>query len=238
MSRAATPNRPRWRRFLGGFWGQLLLALVVTGLVVSFVAKPYTVPSASMESTLQPGDRILVNRLAYRLAEPVPGDVVVFEATEVWDTDGTPTPSPLRAAWLWFGQWTGFGPSGPHTLVKRVIATPGQTASCCSTNGKLVVAGTPIDEPYVSNDLPFEAGTLDCTTTPRSSRCFDEVTVPAGSYLMLGDNRSNSSDSAWRCRTTTDPDPASCWRWATRDGIVGTAQVIFWPLTRVGGVRR
>jgi signal peptidase I len=74
-----------WRRWLGSFWGQLILAVVVIGLILTFIAKPYAVPSASMEETLQPGDRVLVNRLAYRFSQPRDGDVVVFDAGQAWD---------------------------------------------------------------------------------------------------------------------------------------------------------
>lgn len=231
MSEQSPPRTKRVRRFLGSFWGQLLIAFLVFGFVLTFVAKPYWVPSGSMETTLLPGDRVLVNRLAYRFADPRDGQVIVFEASDAWDAASRPEPSPLRAAWIWFGQWTGFGPSGDHTLVKRVIATPGQVASCCSADGKMEIDGHPIDEPYVSNDFPFTAGSLDCTTTPRSERCFEPVTVPKDSYLVLGDNRADSSDSAIRCRSA-DADQGSCWRWATRDGVVGQVVAIFWPIGR------
>ena len=60
------------------------------------------------------------------------------------------------------------------------------------------------------------------------------VEVPADSYLMLGDNRGNSSDSAAFCRS--DAPTADCWRWATRTDIVGNAFVIFWPITRWSGL--
>ena len=227
------PAPGRARRVLGSFWGQLVIAFVTFGLVLAFVAKPYRVPSESMEATLQPGDRVLVNRLAYRLGEPAPGDVVVFDADSAWDSVEPAEPTGLRAVWLWLGAWTGFGPSGAHTLVKRVVATPGQVASCCSADGHVVVDAQPLDEPYVANDLPFLPGTLDCTTTPRSQRCFDEVTVPQDSYLMLGDNRSASSDSAYNCRGES-ADNDTCWRWATRTGIVGKVVAVVWPVTRWG----
>lgn len=120
------------------------------------------------------------------------------------------------------------------TLVKRVIAGPGQVAACCTDGGAVTVDGVPLDEPYVFEDFPFEPGTLDCTSTPRSARCFDSVTVPADSYLMLGDHRSASSDSAARCRVA-DADQ-DCWRWASRDDIVGVASAIIWPIGRWGGL--
>lgn len=234
----ASPKPPQskvlWRRMLGSTWFHVIAAFVVTGLILSFVAKPYWVPSGSMETTLQPGDRVMVNRLAYAGASPGGGDIVVFDAGATWDIEKAADGNPIKSVLRWIGEVTGFGPSSAHTLIKRLIATPGQTVECCTADGELTIDGEPIDEPYVTNDFAFEPGALDCTTTPRSLRCFDAVEVPADSYLMLGDNRGNSSDSAAYCRG--DTPPADCWRWATRPDMVGKAFVLFWPLTRWSGL--
>ncbi len=222
------------RRITGSFWFHLVLAFVVAGLILSFVAKPYLVPSGSMESTLQPGDRVLVNRLAYVGADPTPGDVIVFDADDSWGVSTSASGNPLKDVLRWLGETTGFGPSGPHTLIKRIIAGPGQTVRCCTADGALIVDGEPLDEPYVFQDLPFGEG-MDCDSEPASRRCFDEVTVPADSYLVLGDHRSVSADSAIACRAPDAPSPG-CWRWATRDQIVGRAVTILWPVTRWSGL--
>ncbi|MFD1339478.1 signal peptidase I [Microbacterium lemovicicum] len=226
--------RPLWRRIGGSVWFHLLAAFVVFGLLLTFVAKPYAVPSASMDATLQNGDRILVNRLAYVGAAPGMGDVVVFDAGAAWDGGEQPSGGALKDAARWVGEVTGFGPTGPHTLVKRIIGLPGQRVACCSAEGAVEVDGTPLAEDYVSNDLPFVPGSLDCATEARSPRCFDEVVVPAGSYLVLGDNRGNSSDSAAFCRAPGADD--GCWRWATRDGLVGRAAAVIWPIPRWAGL--
>lgn len=228
------PRRPLWRRVTGSVSFHLAAAFLLTGLVLTFVAKPYLVPSGSMEQTLAPGDRILVNRLAYVGAEPAVGDVVVFDANEAWDTAPSVEENPLRAAVRWVGEVTGFGASSPHTLVKRVIAGPGQTAECCDAEGRLSVDGESLDEPYVSQDYPFVPGENDCSTRPQSMRCFAAVVVPDDSYLVLGDNRSNSSDSSAYCRGGVDA--VDCWRWATRPDIVGKAAVILWPIARWGAL--
>ncbi|MGW9629716.1 signal peptidase I [Agromyces sp. NPDC055520] len=230
MTTDANAPRPRWRRLLGGFWGQLALAFLVVGLVLTFVAKPYVVPSESMWPTLEPGDRILVNRLAYLGSEPTTGDIVVFDADRAWEVPGTAPVDPVRAVLRWVGEVTGFGPSGTHTLVKRVIGSSGQVVECCNTSGAVLVDGRPLDEPYVHNDFPFEAGTLDCTTTPSSARCFDEVTVPDRSFLVLGDNRSASLDSAVSCRSPSARE--DCWHWASRAGVVGKVVANLWPIPR------
>ncbi|MFT4135464.1 signal peptidase I [Microbacterium sp.] len=233
MSTTTSP-RPRWRRITGSAWFHLVAAFVIVGLILSFVAKPYVVPSESMAQTLRVGDRILVNRLAYLAAEPSTGDVVVFDADAAWDGERAAETNPLKAALRWIGEVSGFGASGPHTLVKRIVAAPGQTASCCSADGAVIVDGEPLDEPYVYEDFPFVPGQLDCASTPRSTRCFDQVTVPPDSYLVLGDHRSNSSDSAAQCRVADAPD--ACWRWASRAGIVGAAVAVLWPIDRWRGL--
>lgn len=224
------PPRTVRQRLMGSAWFHLALAFVVVGLVLSFIAKPYWVPSASMEQTLQIGDRVLVNRLAYVGAQPSGGDIIVFDADESWGAHAPEDANPLASAARWLGAVSGFGPSGQHTLVKRVIAGPGQSVACCTAEGALLVDGVGIDEPYVSQDLPFTTGTLDCTTAPRSLRCFDSVTVPDDSYLVLGDNRAHSSDSAALCRGATATD--SCWRWAHRGDVVGKVVSILWPIQR------
>lgn len=232
MTAAPTETpRPLWRRLLGSFWVQLVLAFVVVGCVLSFVAKPYVVPSGSMEHTLDIGDRVLVSRLAYVGSEPATGDVVVFDADETWGAHQGADGNPFAAVLRWLGEATGFGPSGPHTLVKRVIGGPGQTVACCNTAGAVTVDGRALSEPYVFEDFPFEPGTLDCSSVPRSPRCFDAVAVPPDSYLVLGDHRSDSSDSAAQCRMTP-ADPASCWRWAHRSDIVGKVAAVIWPIGR------
>ncbi|WP_334149009.1 signal peptidase I [Microbacterium sp.] len=229
MSEAAP--RPTWRRVTGSVWFQLVLAFIVVGLLLTFVAKPYVVPSESMQGTLEPGDRVLVNRLAYVGSEPATGDIVVFDADESWGEHAAGDGNWFKSAARWIGEVTGFGPSGAHTLVKRVIAGPGQTVECCSAEGELMIHGEPLDEPYIFNDPAFVPGRLDCSTTPISDRCFAAVTVPEDSYLVLGDNRGNSSDSAIGCRRLETGDDG-CWRWMKREDVVGKVGLILWPVGR------
>ncbi|WES62885.1 signal peptidase I [Microbacter sp. GSS18] len=230
----ASERPPLWRRIVSSTWFHFAAAIVLTGLVLSFVAKPFWVPSSSMADTLEPGDRVLVNRLAYVGAQPATGDVIVFDADETWGiTGGTPA-DPVRAVLRWIGEISGFGPTGPHTLIKRVIAGPGQTVECCDADGSVVVDGEPLDETYLGSDFPFVPGELDCESDPASQRCLPEVTVADGSYVVLGDNRTNSADSARLCRAPGAGD--DCWRFAPGDGVVGKAVVILWPIGRWSGL--
>ena len=113
-----------------------------------------------------------------------------------------------------------------------MIGLPGQTVACCSTDGKVTVDGTPLDEPYVYEDLPFTAGTLDCSSSPRSTRCFPEITVPSDNLLVLGDHRSESADSVIGCRGATEGP--ECARFVPEERVVGPVVLRFWPLGDIG----
>ncbi|MFJ2550875.1 signal peptidase I [Microbacterium sp. NPDC087591] len=224
-----TPAEPRRRRTpFRSVWLHVGLALALTLLVVAFIGQP---SSGSMAPTLQQGDRLIVNRLAYVAADPAPGDIVVFRPDASWGEKPAASGNPVSAVLRWLGETTGIR---PYVLVKRVIAGPGQTVSCCDANGSLLVDGEPLDETYVVQDLPFVPGELDCDTTPISARCFPAVTVPEHSYLVLGDNRANSADSVFPCRGNPTAED-SCFRWMTRDDVFGKAGAILWPISRWGG---
>ncbi|MCS5716776.1 signal peptidase I [Herbiconiux sp. CPCC 205763] len=232
----AAPRRSRLRRITGNPLVHLVAAFLVLALVQAFLVKLYYVPSGSMEQTLETGDRILVNRLAFTGSEPTTGDVVVFNASAAWDGEGAePSSNPLSAAYHWVAGALGIGPSGDHTLVKRVIAGPGDTVSCCDAEGRVMVNGVPIEEPYVFEDLPFEAGTLDCDSAATSSRCFDEFIVPDDRYFLLGDHRSLSNDSLGACRGLPGPID-DCVKLVTRSDIVGRVFQIVLPFGRWGPI--
>lgn len=237
--RPAAQLRPRWRRVVDHPLSHLVAAVLLIALVQGFLVKLYMVPSGSMQHTLEVGDRILVNRLA---AAPDPGDIVVFTADdELWPSAAAPTVGPLAAAkhavkWV-FGDLLGFGPTTGHTLVKRVIAVGGQTVSCCDAQGRVIVDGEPLDEPYLFEDPLFEPGALDCETTPRSLRCFGEVIVPEGMLLVLGDHRGASSDGILQCRGSGEAaSDDSCVRWARESDVIGEAFAVVWPLGRLGAI--
>jgi signal peptidase I len=114
----------------------LVLALVAALLIKTFLVQAFYIPSGSMQPTLKKGDRVLVNKLAYRLGDPHRGDVVVFERP----------------------------PSEPDTeikdLIKRVIGLPGETIATDEI-GRILVDGQAIDE---SGYLP--EGALSTTRIP------------------------------------------------------------------------
>jgi signal peptidase I len=211
---------------------EVIIALVAVALVQAFLVKPFGVPSQSMEQTLNIGDRILVNRLDDDVAR---GDVVVFGHGNTWQEKQLPPAGNIvQRAVRAFGDLTGIGPSSTAYTVKRVIGLPGQKVACCSTDGRVTVDGVPLDEPYVYQDLPFTAGSLDCSSSPRSTRCFPEITVPKENLLVLGDHRSQSADSVIGCRGATEGP--ECARLVPTERVVGPVVLRFWPIGDIGGL--
>ncbi|MFE7194097.1 signal peptidase I [Kitasatospora sp. NPDC057595] len=164
----------------------LLLAgicLLVLLLVNAFVARPFSVPSGSMENTLRPGDRLIVNQLSYAFGgRPQRGDVVVFDGT------GSFLRKPLERDGVWtslrsFGRDVGLVPAGDSVYVKRVIGVGGDRVTSAGPGRPLTVNGVPVDE----------SGYLYPGDEP-SAVAFD-VVVPSGKLFVLGDHRSASRDS-------------------------------------------
>lgn len=225
----AAARKHRGRRRLPVFT-EVLLAILAVALVQAFVVKPFGVPSSSMENTLHIGDRIVVNRLDDTIKR---ADIVVFGHGLGWNQKQLPPPeNPVFRAIKAFGDLTGIGPSNTAYTVKRVIGLPGETVKCCSADGAVEVNGEPLTEPYVWEDLPFTPGSLTCTTTPRSSRCFPPITVPKDNYLVLGDHRSQSADSVIGCRGSVEG--GECAKFVPKERIVGPVSFRIWPLNAIG----
>ncbi|MGO4454409.1 signal peptidase I [Arthrobacter sp. RAF14] len=228
---APAPAAARRRRpLLKSLWFQLLIAVVVVALVQGFFVKVYQVPSGSMENTLNVGDRLLVNRVAYAGSAPQRGDVVVFRKPASWGPQSEH--GAVRTAIGWFGDLTGIGPGNTDYMVKRVIGVPGDSVACCDAQGRVMVNGAAIDEPYVYQDLPWTAGTSKCTGTQWTARCFHKVTLGPDEYLLLGDHRSNSADSVISCRNAAAT--SGCARTASREEIIGRVDWFLFPFSKWG----
>jgi signal peptidase I len=194
----------------------LVIALAVSFVLKSFVVRPFYIPSTSMNNTLQVGDRVLVSLLTPEVTPLARGDVVVFEDPGGW-LPGVPHSSSFDATTVL--AFLGLvAPDDDSHLVKRVIGLPGDTVACCTANGLLTVNGSPISEPYIV--VP--------PGQTRADKYTFQVTVPKGSLWVMGDNRNESADSAYRYHKhlgnyfvpTTD--------------VVGRAMVINWPIGRWG----
>jgi signal peptidase I len=185
------------RRRRPSFWRELpilvVVALVLTFLIQTFLAKVYVIPSGSMETTLHGctgcvNDRVLVDKVTYRFGDPQAGDVVVFRGPDSWRSEFTveEPANPVVRGLQGLGSLIGLAPPDEKDFVKRVIAVGGQTVACCDPRNRVLVDDQPLDEPYIYY-LP-EAGAA-------RQAPFGPVTVPAGELWMMGDSRNNSADS-------------------------------------------
>ncbi len=154
-----------------------MAALILTVLVKGFLLQAFYIPSRSMEPTLDVGDRVVVNRLAYRIGDPARGQVVVF----LRPTGNQPAaPSgPLSLLRRAVAEGLGATPPGTEDLIKRVVGVPGDVVE--GRDGRLLRNGEAVAEPY----LPARTFTSD----------FGPVRVKPGHYWVMGDNREDSADS-------------------------------------------
>jgi len=161
------------------FWKELpiliVVALVVAVLIKTFLVQAFFIPSGSMNDTLLEGDRVMVNKLAYRFGDPARGDVIVFNSPMLADGDGETI----------FGALVrhvaeSLGLSSPDSaLIKRIIALGGETIEV--RENQVYVDGEPLDVPYLKEGSFMPD--------------YGPFAVPEGWVFVMGDNRSSSSDS-------------------------------------------
>jgi signal peptidase I len=217
---ARSNARQTWRRlrknvFVSFFIDLLVIvgaALVLSLLVKTFLLRSFFIPSGSMLETLQIDDRIMVNELVPDMVPLGRGDVVVFKDPGGWlgvvDSKSKPF---LEEASDWF--LSAFGITAPDSaqhLVKRVIGVGGDHVVCCDADGKISINGTSITEPYIIKGAA------------PSSIDFD-VTVPEGSFWVMGDNRDGSADSRYHSDLPSKG-------FVGKEFVVGRAFVITFPV--------
>ncbi|WP_353647763.1 signal peptidase I [Nakamurella sp. A5-74] len=217
----------------------LVTAFLLTFLIQTFLFKVYYVPSGSMEPTLHGvtvgGDRILANKVVYDFRDPKPGDIVVFRGPDTWAAETNAIPGPtsvIGKIGQALGSVVGIAPPNEKDFVKRVIAVGGQTVECCDAQGRVMVDGVPLDEPYVvaENKLLFEPGVEDCTTSTVSQRCFLPYKVPEGQIWVMGDNRAGSGDSSLYCQRNLAT--SMCQGPIPVGNVIGKAIFVIMPVSR------
>jgi signal peptidase I len=211
----------------------ILIALLLTFLIQTFVARVYVIPSGSMEQTLQGcagcnNDRVLVDKVVYRFSDPEPGDVVVFKGPAGWEhTEFTVDESQNAVVRVFHSFFASIGMARPneYDLVKRIIAVGGQTVECCDPEGRVKVDGKSLDEPYVYWQL-------DRAENGRQAS-FDPVKIPDGYIWVMGDNRNNSEDSRFQNGASRhNPSPGV----VPVDNVIGKVRTVLWPPSRWSGV--
>jgi signal peptidase I len=192
---------------------ETVLIAVLLYVAVRSLVMPYEVDGASMRPNLADHERVLVNRQAYHAFDLGP----VLGWLPGVDHDG---------AW----RWTPFGDldrgdvvvleppvAHPEPYIKRVVALPGEHVSFA--DGRVYVDGVLLDEPYI------DGAVTECRPGDVAGADPCDLTVPAGSVYVLGDNRRNSLDSR-----VFGPVPVS--------DLDGEAFFSNWPLDRIGPIGR
>jgi signal peptidase I len=178
---APVSRKPKRRGGAFGFVQELPFLLIVAFalalLIKTFLVQAFFIPSESMQNTLNPGDRVLVNKVVYHLHHPRRGDIIVF-------SDPNPAPhghrNPVSSFWHWLTEGLGVTTSPEKDFIKRVVGLPGETLE--GKDGVVYVDGKPLDEPY---------------TRVKDVRPFGPVRIPADSLFVMGDNRTDSKDSRY-----------------------------------------
>ncbi|WP_291052204.1 signal peptidase I [Herbiconiux sp.] len=193
-----------------------VIALLASVLIKTFLVRSFYIPSGSMENTLQINDRILVNQLEPSLLPLSHGDVVVFKDPGGWlNAVAEPEKNPLAAAVDWVLEGVGLAADDANDhLIKRVIGLPGDNVVCCNALGQMSVNGVPLDE---SAYLKLPDGVSAVSQEP-----FD-ITVPADSLWVMGDNRYNSADSRFN-----QEKPGKGF--VPVGNVVGRAILVTWPI--------
>ncbi|BBC32641.1 Signal peptidase I [Streptomyces graminofaciens] len=200
------------------FWKELPIligiALVLALLIKTFLVQAFSIPSESMQNTLQKGDRVLVDKLTpWFGSEPERGEVVVFHDPAKW-LEGEPVIEP-NALQRVLG-WIGLMPSAEEKdLIKRVVGVAGDTVECDGT-GPLKVNGKALEE-----ESYVYAGNTPCTVDDGGQF---KVKVPKGKIWVMGDHRQNSLDSRYH---QNDKNKGM----VPVSQVVGRAIVVAWPPT-------
>jgi signal peptidase I len=164
----------------------VVVALVVSLFIKTFLVQFFYIPSGSMENTLQIKDRVAVNKVPFISRSISRGDVVVFRDPDDWlpeivDYDTNKYVSKAKSALVAVGVLP--NPTKQY-LVKRVVGVAGDHIVCCTKAGNLTINDVEVTEPYIyAGNKPSEMK-------------FD-VTVPEGKLWVMGDHRGASADSRY-----------------------------------------
>ncbi len=206
-----------WKRFRTAALVELLaIVAVAAGLafaVQAFVIKPYRIPSGSMEPTLTKGQRVLVNRLGTDFSEPHVGEVAVFHPPEGAEQQRCgPMPHAVEPGGAACVQT--LPAEASVNFVKRIVAGPGDEIYIAEGHVYRKASGT---KRFVAEKDPYIKA---CGASPECNFP-TPITIPAGHWFMMGDNRGDSDDSRF-------------WGPVPSGWIIGQVIVTYWPPDRIG----
>jgi signal peptidase I len=184
----------------------IVIAFLLALLIKSFLVQAFFIPSESMEPTLNIGDRVLVNKLAYKFHGPSRGDVIVFSNPHPGEE---PHRNPISGFFHWVTEGLGFTAPQDEDFIKRVIGLPGDVVE--ERQGVIYVNNKSLYEPYLS--------------PVKDNRTMGPWTVQPDHLFVLGDNRANSNDSRF-------PELGQI----PMDKVIGRAFIIIWPPGDFGGL--
>lgn len=189
----------------------VVVALALSALIRAFLLQAFYVPSASMDQTLRPGDRIIASKVTTNVSGVKRGEIVVFKDPGDWLPAQLPPPDDWRTSVRRALTFIGVLPSDSgDDLVKRVIGVGGDRVACCDADGRIVVNGVPLNEDYIIG--------------PTDQVRFD-VSVPEGGIFVMGDNRGDSRDSRYHLDMNNGAVPVG--------NTVGRVVLVLWPFDRL-----
>ncbi|OPY71059.1 MAG: Signal peptidase I T [Syntrophorhabdaceae bacterium PtaU1.Bin034] len=172
----------------------LLIAALIALVVRSFVIQAFKIPSSSMEPTLLVGDHLLVNRLSYVVKVPFT-DIVIMNLGNPERGDVVVFRYPVDKS---------------KDFIKRVVGKEGDVVEI--KDKKLYLNGRKVDDP---NAHFAEDGVIPGAFSQRDN--FGPITVPKGSFFVMGDNRDRSLDSRF-------------WGFVKKEDLVGRALILYFSL--------
>ena len=192
----------------------------------SFIAEPRYIPSGSMLPELQINDRLIIEKQSLKGRDPLRGEIVVFNSPFSFDEKLTnirtkPLPSKAYCFLMGFPPMSiipGLRDRACDAYIKRVVALPGEIVSV-NSQGEVIINNKKLFEPYVKNKCK-KSVFINCGA-------FENLLVPEGHYLVLGDNRSNSWDGRY-------------WpggKFLPKKEIIGKAYFRFWPFRSFGLIK-
>jgi signal peptidase I len=198
----------------------VVVALVVSLFIKSFLVQFFYIPSGSMENTLQVKDRVAVNKVPFISKSIQRGDVVVFRDPDNWlpeivDYSTNKYVAKAKSALVAVGVLP--NPTKQY-LVKRVIGVGGDRVVCCTKDGNLSVNDVEIIEPYIfAGNKPSEMN-------------FD-VTVPKGKLWVMGDHRGASADSRYHQEDINNG-------FVPESKVTGRVVGVIWPFKNITYIPR